>query len=189
MKIVTWNLQHGSVPRPKVPLHVQFDYLRNVLKPDLAFLQETLNPEPLRAQGEPPAVFTPCTGTNGRSGKWGSGIWTRTLPLEQHSLAGYPGRPGRVVGATTTRPDGTSLLLVCVHAPVINGTIFPYLETVFCELDATLAGQCGIIGGDLNTARLAESQWPGYKHGMFCGLTEFMADRRLIIWRQTHRTF
>ena len=78
-----------------------------------------------------------------------------------------PGQPGRVVGVTTTLPDSTTFHLVGIHAAIIKNYTCPPLERVFCELDLALAGTRGIIGGDLNTARIAESQWPNCGHREF----------------------
>ena len=164
IKIGTWNLN-----RSKQQLPMQLKYLRNTLKLDLAFLQETYNPNPLRAQGQPCSVFRCCIDKNGKKLHWGSTIWTRDLPLKKFSLDGYLGQPGRVVGATTTLPDSTSLYLVCIHVPTgdNNRYVFPNLETVFCELDVKLTGTRGIIGGDLNTARKLGIRWPKYGHREF----------------------
>jgi len=75
VKIVTWNLQHGSVPRPQATFDDQFAYLCNELKPDLAFLQETYNPAAAdEGQGEPRPVFHSCMDKNGKLMPWGSAI-------------------------------------------------------------------------------------------------------------------
>jgi exonuclease III len=41
------------------------------------------------------------------------------------------------------------------------------MAEIFDELEKKFAGHAAILGGDLNTARLAEKIWPKYGHGPF----------------------
>jgi hypothetical protein len=45
--------------------------------------------------------------------------------------------------------------------------VFPHLDHIFDEIETHLQGTTFIVGGYLNTARLAETVWPGYGHGPF----------------------
>jgi len=54
-----------------------------------------------------------------------------------------------------------------IHAPIINGRVFPYLGRIFDDIERTVSGKTFIVGGDLNTARLAEKVWPRHGHVPF----------------------
>jgi endonuclease/exonuclease/phosphatase family metal-dependent hydrolase len=149
MKIVTWNLQHGSVPRWRQ----QFDYLRHELRANLAFLQETYNPNLLRASGEPCAVFRCCTGADGKNLSWGSAIWSRSLPLEELPLDTYLDQSmfrGRAVAATVMLRPGMSMTVICVHVPTSKNAQAAAAE-IFKGLAPLLTANIPVIfAGDLN---------------------------------------
>jgi len=152
MKIITWNLgywQHSS-------LHDEaWNYLCNEIKPDIAFLQEV----------RPPSWISHHTlafeeVTRG----WGTAIFAPSLTLEKEAFSIYP---GRVAAASIVLEKNLPLFIVSIHAPIINNRVFPHLAKIFTELESRYACNSVIVGGDLNSARLAEEVWPGHGHGPF----------------------
>ena len=75
--------------------------------------------------------------------------------------------PGRVSMASFKIAAEQEIMAVSVHAPIINGRVFPYLGKIFDEIEKIVSGRTFIVGGDLNTARLAEKVWPRHGHGAF----------------------
>jgi exonuclease III len=152
MRILTWNLgywQHSS-QHDKA-----WDYLCNDIKPDIALLQEV----------KPPSWLPPSTIVFEKINRgWGTAIYTPSFPL----LRGYfPNYPGRVALASTTLNGVFPVLIASIHAPIINGRVFPHLNSIFTELESKAHACSSVIGGDLNSARLAEKVWPGNGHGPF----------------------
>jgi len=56
---------------------------------------------------------------------------------------------------------------------------------VSSELEAHLAPSSVIVGGDLNSARLCETVWPGYGHGPFFERID-RGDRWIDCFRKYH---
>ena len=131
-----------------------WEYIRHVIQPDLALLQEV----------KPPVLdddeFLLLKEIRGG---WGTAVYTRSMPLEELEFKGYPGR----VTAVRTVVAGVMIICVSVHAPVVDGRVFPHLDRIFDEIEALIENESFIVGGDLNSARLAEKVWPGYGHGPF----------------------
>lgn len=152
MRILTWNLgywQHSS-QHDKA-----WDYLYNDIKPDIALLQEVKPPSWLPRYA---IVFEEITRG------WGTAIYTSSLPLSRGYLSSYPGR----VALASTMLDGDfPLFIASIHAPIIKGHVFPHLNNIFAELESNGHVCNTVIGGDLNSARLAEKVWPGNGHGPF----------------------
>jgi endonuclease/exonuclease/phosphatase family metal-dependent hydrolase len=71
-----------------------------------------------------------------------------------------------VLASAKSDPD-SSLLVASIHAPIIKDRVFPHLAHIFEELEQKARGRAAVVGGDLNSARLAEKVWPGYGHGPF----------------------
>jgi endonuclease/exonuclease/phosphatase family metal-dependent hydrolase len=152
MIILTWNLgywQHRS-QHDKA-----WDYLCNNIKPDLALLQEVKPPSQLSRHS---IVFEEI------SMGWGTATYAPLLPLSGVHLSRYP---GRVALATTILDGDFPLFIASIHAPIINGHVFPHLNNIFTEIESKVHAQSTVIGGDLNSARLAEKVWPGNGHGPF----------------------
>lgn len=152
MKVLTWNLgywQHSS-------LHAEaWDYLCNDIKPDLAFLQEVKPPSWVPNHA---VLFEEI-----RSG-WGTAIFAPALSLSKEGFSLYP---GRVAAASIILKKNLSLFVASIHAPIIKNRVFPHLANIFAELESYHAYRSAVIGGDSNSARLAEKVWPGYGHGFF----------------------
>lgn len=152
MRILTWNLgywQHSSQHDNA------WEYLCNEIKPDIALLQEVKLPAWLPRHT---IVFEEITRG------WGTAIYTPSLHLSQDYLSRYP---GRVALASTMLDADFPLLIASIHAPIINGRVFPHLNNIFVELESREHACSAVIGGDLNSARLAEKVWPGNGHGPF----------------------
>lgn len=94
---------------------------------------------------------------------WGTAIYSRNLSLKEVKIDTYS---GRIVAAKVPH-SYEEITVVSIHAPIIGGRVFPYLDEIFDEIEEILAGHTFIVGRDLNTARLAEKVWPGHGHGSF----------------------
>ena len=153
LKIITWNLgfwQHRST-------HCEaWAYLRNQIEPDLALLQEV---SPAKLNSNEYLLFKQV------HQNWGTALYTRNMALEELPLAEE--YPGRVSVASFKIAAQQEIIAVSIHAPIINGRVFPYLARIFDEIERTVNGRTFIVGGDLNTARLAEKVWPRHGHGAF----------------------
>lgn len=152
MKILTWNLgywQHSS-------LHDEaWNYLCNDIKPDIAFLQEVKPPSCIPHHA---LLFEKVTRG------WGTAIFAPSLTLSKKDFSLYP---GRVAAASIVLNKNLSLFVASIHAPIINNRVFPHLAKIFVELESYHACNSVVVGGDLNSARLAEKVWPGNGHGPF----------------------
>lgn len=153
LKIITWNLgfwQH------KFNHEKAWTYLKDQIKPDLALLQEV---SPIELRDNEYMLFKKV------HQNWGTALYTRNIPLEELTLATK--YPDRVAAALLRISAEREVAAVSIHAPIINGCVFPYLSEIFAEIEKTISGKTFIVGGDLNTARLAEKVWPRHGHGPF----------------------
>jgi len=172
MKVLTWNLgywQHSSHHDEA------WDYLCNDIKPDLAFLQEVKPPSWVPHHA---LLFEEITRG------WGTAIFAPSLTL---SKVGFSLYPGRVAAASIILNKNLSLFVASIHAPIIDGRVFPHLANIFAEFESSHASNSAVIGGDLNSARLAEKVWPGYGHGPFFEQID-RGDRWVDCCRQFHPT-
>ena len=152
MRVLTWNLGfwlHRSSHEDA------WRYVCDQLQPDLAFLQEVKVPSWVPPEN---VLFEEITQQRATA------IYAPSLPLSKKAFSLYQ---GRVVAADVTVNRERSLFAASIHAPIINGRVFPHLAKIFAELESTRDGHSAVIGGDLNSARLAETVWPGYGHGSF----------------------
>jgi exonuclease III len=152
LKILTWNLgfwQH------RFHHQTAWAYLRNDIKPDLALLQETGD---VKLQQDECFLFKPI------HQNWGTALYTRNIPIHEVKIEKYP---NRVAAASLDLPGNRKVVAVSVHAPIINGRVFPFLEEIFGEIENRVCNKAFVVGGDLNTARLAEFVWPRHGHGHF----------------------
>jgi exonuclease III len=152
MKVVTWNLGYWQHQKNHTEA---WKYLREEIKPDVALLQE-INP-PALPKGE--YLLFKKIRMN-----WGTALYTRNMPFEEIHVKKYS---ERVVAAKLELSKGRIIIAVSIHAPIINGRVFPHLDNIFDEVKTIVSDQTFIVGGDLNTARLAEKTWPGHGHGPF----------------------
>ena len=152
MRVITWNLGYWQ---HRFCHDEAWAYLRDEIRPDLALLQEVSPPE---LQEDEYILFK----TVNRD--WGTALYTRNMSLEELRIEGYP---GRVAAAQLEVSARRRVAAVSVHVPIIKGRVFPYLAEIFDEIESVVGKQTFIVGGDLNSARLAENVWPGYGHGPF----------------------
>lgn len=152
MRITTWNQGYWQFTKRHTEA---WRHLREVIRPDIAFLQETRPPELLYGET---LIFAEI------HRGWGTAVYARELELKEISLEKYP---ARCVGAVLKTSVGREICLFSVHAPIIRGRVFPHLAEIFGEIEEKACGRSFLIGGDLNSARLAERVWPGYGHGEF----------------------
>jgi exonuclease III len=153
LKVVTWNQgywQHRSTNDEAR------NYLRNQIRPDLALLQEV---GPTNLHSDEYFTFKKV------HQNWGTALYTRNMPLEELAIAEE--YPGRVSAVSFEIRLNQKAIAVSVHAPIIEGRVFPHLDRIFDEIERMVGGKTFIVGGDLNTARLAEKVWPRHGHGPF----------------------
>ena len=151
MKVVTWNLNYWL---SKNTHHEAWSYLRTIIKPDVALLQEVRPPTLMPGEA--------LTFQEVRGG-WGTGVYSRDLPLTAIPLC--EAHLGRVAGATVTLGNGKRLLSASIHA--YSDRVFPRLADIMDAIVEAFADRPAIVGGDLNSARLAEAAWPNYGHRQF----------------------
>jgi len=152
MRVMTWNLgfwQHRSRHNEA------WSYLRRKVTPDVALLQEVTHPKLFEGEN---ILLKPIRGG------WGTAIYTRNMPIKEIA---FRGNPGRVAIAELQTPTMQKLVVTSVHAPIINARVFPHLSRIFDQIEEIVNKRTFIVGGDLNTARLAEEVWPGHGHGPF----------------------
>lgn len=152
MRVVTWNLGYWQFRRRHAEA---WEYLRNEIKPDIALLQETC---PREMGDDEILLFEPV------HGGWGTAIYSTGLQLTPVGMTRYP---GRVVAAKIDSPGDGSAYVASIHAPIINGRVFPHLDRILDDVESAFGASAAIFGGDLNSARLAEQVWPGNGHGPF----------------------
>ncbi len=154
MKIITWNLgywQHQSK-------HLNaWEFLRDKIRPDIVLLQEFC---PVKLINSKQVIFREIY--HG----WGTAIYIHEIKTYKEIKIDNK-YSNRIASAVITLPSGRVLYLFSIHAPIINGRVFPYFENIFDDIESKFGGQSCVIGGDLNSARLAEEAWPDYGHGSF----------------------
>jgi len=152
MRVVTWNLDFWQ---HKATHSKAWGYLRNNIKPDLALLQEVSPPKLSKDE---------CFLFKHVHGSWGTALYSRGISLEELPFQTHS---ERVAAAMAKLEAGKEIAVVSIHAPIIEQRVFPYLDRIFDEVESLVSGRAFIVGGDLNTARLAERVWPGHGHGPF----------------------
>jgi len=153
IKLVTWNMGYWQY-RSKHP--EAWKYLRDSIRPDIALLQET---RPPALDGDERVIL------NEIHQGWGTAVYVRSL--QAASSADFDRYPTRVVAAGVHLSSNKTMFVVSIHAPIIGNRVFPHLSNIFDDIESELADESCIVGGDLNSARLAEKVWPNYGHGPF----------------------
>ena len=149
MRIVTWNLGRRKPAEA-------WAYLREELKPDIALLQEV---RPPLMEADEALVLEEVVDS------WGTAVYSRGIPLTRMPLTSE--YPSRVAAAEALMCAGQVVRIASIHAPIIGNRVFPHLACIFEEIESAFEEHTAIIGGDLNSARLAEKVWPGHGHGRF----------------------
>jgi endonuclease/exonuclease/phosphatase family metal-dependent hydrolase len=140
-KVVSWNV-HRATGQSAAWRAIES------LEPDFALFQEVSPPpniDPKRL------VWQPIPGRH-----WGSAIYAadgiELTPLEiQHTY------PGWVAAADARKSDGSSLTVISLHAPIVDGYSIAPLHRILSDLTTTLDRRRSrvILGGDFN----ASPQW------------------------------
>jgi len=151
--VVTWNMgywqyrgQHSEA----------WKFLRDCIGPDIALLQET----------RPPSLNSNEGIILGEIHQgWGTAIFLRDF--QANSAIEFSRYPNRTVATSIRLPSGKAVIVASIHAPIIQGRVFPHLAEIFDDIKDKVAGESCIVGGDLNSARLAEKVWPNHGHGPF----------------------
>lgn len=151
--IVSWNMGYWQY---RTEHSDAWKFLRDYISPNMALLQET----------RPPSLESNERIILGEIHQgWGTAIYLRDL--QPNSVLEFDRYPNRTVVTSVHLPSSKVVFLVSIHAPIINGRVFPYLTEIFNNIEGELAEKSCIVGGDLNSARLAEKAWPNYGHGPF----------------------
>lgn len=172
MFVISWNMGMNDSRFSAPGVHDQAWHYLLGLGPDLAFLQETLPPAWVRAQGQ-----LLC----GPFKKWGSVIFSPRYPLQPARLPDESRL--RAFGSylavgTASLPDGTDTFVTSVHARAAPATarqlgeVDPAIvarhsvpkprtnDLIFFELKGLVGGRF-IVAGDWNTGRTQASAKAG----------------------------
>jgi len=152
MRVLTWNMGFWQF---RSHHEMAWEYLRSDLKPAIALLQEV---KPAHLLLDEHLVFKEI-----HQG-WGTAVYARAIDLREVHFRQYP---GRIAGAIAVVDGIGELYVASIHAPIINSRVFPHLDHIIDEVEDLFAGRTAVVGGDLNSARLAEVVWPAHGHGPF----------------------
>jgi len=174
-KIATWNMGHWMY---KEKAQAAWAYIDEIIRPDISLVQEAA---PLSDEGRfvgsnnKSPVSLSCDNTYlwraiGGKRKWGSGIFTRGLPLREVPFNNC--YPGCVVAAEVMLPDDSSLTVVSLHGLIdAEGYSITVLHRMLSDLTLLLDGKMGkrqiIIGGDFNADVQFDKRQPGESHRIF----------------------
>lgn len=151
--MVSWNMGYWQY---RTRHSDAWKFLRDCISPNMALLQET----------RPPSLEINERIILGKIHQgWGTAIYLRDL--QPNSVLKFGQYPNRTVVTSVLLPSSKVVFVVSIHAPIINGRVFPYLTEIFNDIEGELAAKSCIVGGDLNSARLAEKAWPNHGHGPF----------------------
>ena len=166
MRIVTWNLNNaGAASKREARV---WQHLLSELKPDVALLQEARLPGSAKSSIEALADADGTVLSAGASSRgWGSAVYVRSGAIHELPSAGFEGKPGYCIAVEYRQAGGSAFAFASLHAPTVP-TVFPRLDDCIRDLETRYAAShLLVMGGDLNTARVAERRWPGYGHGRF----------------------
>jgi endonuclease/exonuclease/phosphatase family metal-dependent hydrolase len=153
IKVVSWNLGFWLYRKHH---RDAWDYLRNVIKPDIVFLQETQTP---KLDDDEVFVFREVRQS------WGTAIYCRGIRVMREIA--MPRYSERIAAAEVEIDHNKSVFIASIHAPIIKNRVFPHMDNIFTDIEAAFSDNPSLIGGDLNSARLAELTWPGFGHAPF----------------------
>jgi exonuclease III len=154
LRVVTWNMAHRVRLKKRA-----WDFLRYVIAPDLALVQEAHPPESFR-DGAQFIYPENVTGTIGASG-----IWSRELPLDRVSLDTT--LPNAIIASAISLPKGSAPLLVISMYGTFDRTshVTPNLHRMISDLHSLITDKAYkgkiMIGGDWNIDRSYNKINPG----------------------------
>ena len=165
-------------------------HLVHGLQPDVALLQETV----------PPPVTPPAQVTHGRAytaQSWGSAVYIREGTMSELPLPAE--HQGWVIAAEILLPNADPLVVVSVHARILDRKVRPNLDRAFEAIEELLAGRSFVLGGDLNLSRNYDTAY-GTKHhaefldglaarGFFECMRKFHVEEQRTFWGRTSRSY
>lgn len=172
MRVITWNMGMNDPRFSRPGVHDQAWHYLLGLGPDLAFLQESLPPAWVRAEGQM---------VRGPFNQWGSTIFSPRYPLHPSPLpdeSRLRALGSYVAVGRASLPDGTDAFVISVHARAAPATkrqlgdVDPTSvarksvrrprvnDLIFFEL-SKLVGGSFIAAGDWNTGRTQASATAG----------------------------
>lgn len=121
-------------------------WLERNLNPDIALLQESVPPADLPSN----AHFVWKSIGGGR--KWGSGIYTRSLPAKEIRLKTFK---GWVTAAEIRLTGNVNLIAISLHAQIVDGYSITTLHHILSDLTVPIDGAKHVLlGGDFNAGLL-----------------------------------
>jgi exonuclease III len=150
MKVISWNI-NGNVRA--------WDYLRQVVAPSIALLQEVPN---LQLPSGEALAFNATVDSREIPGRQGTAVYTRGLPVNTSPIMASG---ERFAAADVVVAHGVVVLVASIHPDTkrSNLSAVRQVESVLSAIESRLGTPTRIIGGDLNTARNASQYWPGPK--------------------------
>jgi endonuclease/exonuclease/phosphatase family metal-dependent hydrolase len=162
VRVVSWNMGANSVRSNlrDAAWHHLLDRSPG-LDADVALVQEAILPGWLSESHRSHWVRAWPNHTN----PWGTGIITRTdQTLTEMRRGEVDGGRFVVARLATERGD---VVVVSIHAQTSLSEFIPPLRATFEAIGEECTGSPFIVGGDLNTARSAETFWPEHGHAEF----------------------
>lgn len=161
MKIATWNMGYWQ---HKNQAQRAWEYLENVIAPDVALVQEAVPPK----QGAYSDHF--IWKEIGGHRNWGSGVFSKGLPLQELDFDN--GRKGAVVAAEVTLQDGSMLTVVSLYGVIDQWSYATTtLHRAVSDLTPLLVGKMGrrrvLIGGDFNASWPCDKEYGSRSHRIF----------------------
>jgi hypothetical protein len=146
VKVATWNMRHSKNG---------WDFLDNGIAPDIALVQEAV---PLPGRRGETGIWG---GEIGATRKWGSGVFTKTIPLRLKEFSNL--HPGALVAADAMLPDGSTLTLISLYGLLENTYSITTLHRMLSDLTPLLdvSRKRVILAGDFN----ASLQWDAQPGG------------------------
>ena len=161
MKIATWNMGYWQ---HKNQAQKAWDYMENVIAPDVALVQEAV--PPTKGAYSDHFVWREIGGHR----NWGSGVFSKGLPLQELDFEN--GQKGAVVAAEVTLQDGSILTAVSLYGLIDQWSYaITTLHRAVSDLTPLLVGKMGrrrvMIGGDFNASVQCDEEYGGRSHRIF----------------------
>jgi len=173
MNICTWNIRRNQNAW-------QWIFRNNI---EIALLQEAI----ALTEVPPETIFLwePIGGTR----KWGSGIFVSNNPAKNISLKTFN---GWVTAAEVKLQNNIDLIVIDIHAQIVEGYSITTLHHIFSDLTHLIDGSNNILlGGDFNAGLLRDTKqkYPTHKI-MFERLEAFgLSNCHRLFYDSEQRTF
>ena len=180
--VVAWNMGRRDH-------RAAWAYLLDDLVPDLAMLQETAPPADAFLRGH--VLHARAYADH----SWGSAVYVRDGAARELTLP--PEHRGWLIAAEVELPGAAPLVVVSVHARILDGYVRPNLDRAFDAIEPLLAGRSFVLGGDLNLSRNYDKVYGTSHHtefldgliarGFFDCMRKFHSEEQRTFWgRTTH---